>query len=284
VTSLLPPTWHPALVGVLAVAAVGYTLLTARSRFAATRAERVRFAAALAVLYVACAWPLGDLAVHVSISATVVQRLLLMLAAAPLLVSAMPVDLVAVATRPRPIDEVARWVSHPAIAIVVVTVVGTVTLVPAVVTWSSTASGAGALVLLVTLGVGVVLWLPILGRAPATRRLGYVGQGAYLMAASLVVTSFSFVWIFSQHVLYPSFSHQRAILGMSPLVDQQLAGYVAKLGAYVPLWLVAFALFARAGDHGDDDGAPLRWVDVQRELERADRHGSAAEQGGEPLA
>ena len=54
------------------------------------------------------------------------------------------------------------------------------------------------------------------------------------------------------------------------LLDQQLAGFVSKLGAYAPMWAVAFTLLARSGE-GDPDDRPLRWVDVERELERADR-------------
>jgi len=277
VSSLLPPTWHPALGAVLVAAVVAYAVITSRPGFRVTTAERVRFAGGLVVLWVACGWPLGDLAAHVSLTATVLQRLLVMLAAAPLLVASVPVAVVAWCTRPPAIDRVARAVSHPAVAILVVTVLGTMTLVPSVVTWGSSSSAAGALVVAVTLFVGVVLWLPVLGRAPATRRLSDVAKGAYCMAASLVVTSLSFVWIFSRHVLYPSFSHQHAIVAMSPIVDQQLAGYVSKFGAYLPLWTVAFVYFARSGDRGEDDGGTLRWVDVQRELERADRR---AREGG----
>jgi cytochrome c oxidase assembly factor CtaG len=270
VTSLRPPTWHPALVGVLVAGAALYVLAT---RGVASRGEQWRFAGAIAVLWLACAWPLGDLAAHVSLSATIVQRLLVMLAVAPLLVSSVPLARLASWTRPRPIDAALHFLGHPAVAIAVVTVVGTITLVPAVIDFATRGRLQGTAVLAVTLVVGVVLWLPILGRVPGGRRLSLVAKGAYCMAASLVVTSLSFVWIFSQHVLYPSFAHQQAVLGLSALDDQQLAGYVSKLGAYLPLWIVAFVLFARAGDGGTGDADPLRWVDVERELERADRHG-----------
>jgi cytochrome c oxidase assembly factor CtaG len=282
VTTLLPPTWHPALVAVLCVAAAAYGVVTSRPAYRATTAERVRFAGALVVLWLACAWPLGDLAAHVSITATVLQRLLVILAAAPLLVTSLPVTLVAWCTRPPAIDRVSRALGHPAVAIVVVTALGTATLVPTVVTWGASSSASGAAVVAATLLVGVVLWLPVLGRAPATRRLSYVAKGAYCMAASLVVTSLSFVWIFSRHVLYPSFSHQHAILAMSPIVDQQLAGYVAKFGAYLPLWIVAFVLFARSGEDDREGSDTLRWVDVQRELERVDRQARHA--GGAEVA
>jgi len=272
VTSLLPPTWHPALVGVLALAAAGYALVTTRRGVVASRAQRLRLALALVVFYLAYAWPLGDLATHVSVSAVVVQRLLVILAVAPLLITALPDDLVATITRPVVLDRASRACGHPAVAIVVVTVVGSVTLLPPVVTWGASSSGAGAVLAAVTLLLGTVLWWPVLERAPAAHRLSNVAKGAYLMAASLVVTSLSFIWIFSQHVLYPSFAHQQAVLGLSAIDDQQLAGYIAKLGAYLPLWVIAFLFFSRAADESAArEEPPLRWIDVQRELERVER-------------
>ena len=101
-----------------------------------------------------------------------------------------------------------------------------------------------------------------------------MAKGGYLLVASLVVTSLSFIWIFARHPMYHSFTNQSRLLGLSPLLDQQLAGFVSKLGAYFPMWAIAFVLFARAGDGGDDDQPELRWVDVERELERADRTGA----------
>ena len=59
---------------------------------------------------------------------------------------------------------------------------------------------------------------------------------------------------------------------MSPLLDQQLAGFVAKLSTIAVLWSVAFVIMTRA-ESADDAGRdePLMWSDVEREIERADR-------------
>jgi cytochrome c oxidase assembly factor CtaG len=270
VTALTPPTWHPALYVVLAVVAVGYAVATTRVRFAATSPQRVRFAAAVVLLLLAYGWPLGDLARHVSLTALVLQRLVVMLGVAPLLLTCVPHDLAAAVSRPRVLDRAALTLAHPAVAIVVVTAGGTATLTPAAVDWAAGSGAATTVLALSTLWLGLVLWLPILSTAPARRRLSNVAQGAYLMVASLVVTSLSIVWIFSRRPLYPALHHQHAIIAMTAIVDQQVAGFVAKLGAYAPLWTVAFVLFARSG-HGDEPEEPLRWVDVQRELERVER-------------
>ncbi len=280
-TSLLPPTWHPALIAALGVATGIYLAATRRGELAANRSERGHFAGALLLAYLVCSWPLGDLAAHVSITAVVVQRLVLMLAVAPLLLSSLPDALIARVTRRQMVDRVMHAVVHPAIAIAVVTVIGTATLLPAVISLGSSSLVAGGLFIAVTLGLGVVLWMPILGSIPGLPRLSYTAKGGYLLAASLVVTSLSFVWIFARHPMYGSLSHQTKILGMSPLLDQQLAGFVSKLGAYFPMWAIAFILFARAGDGGENDRADLRWVDVQRELERVDRNGPADRGAGD---
>lgn len=269
-TSLLPVTFHPALYALLAGAAVAYVVATSRRRYPATRRQRTRFAGAVALLLVAYGWPLGDLARHVSLTALVVQRLVVLLAAAPLLITCVPHDLAAAVSRPRLLDRTVVTLGHPAVAIVVVTVVGTVTLTPWAVSWGSRSGAVTTLLALTTVGLGLVLWLPILTAAPAARHLSRVAQGGYLLAASLVVTSLSLIWIFAKRPLYPSLEHQHAILGLSAIVDQQLAGFVAKFGAYVPMWAVAFVLFARS-DTADVEEVPLRWVDVQRELERVER-------------
>jgi len=271
VRSLFPVLWHPLLLEGLFAAGVAYAMATSKNRFPALRRQRWEFGAAIVLTAAACGWPLGDLAAHVSLTATVVQRLVLMLAVASLLVASIPTDLAAALTRPRAVDRVVVALGHPGVAIGVVTVVGTATLVPAVVSWGSASRLAEAVLVAVTLAVGVVLWLPVLGTAPATRRLSYVAKGAYVLVASLVVTSLSLVWIFAAHPLYPSLVHQRAVLGISPLVDQQLAGFVAKLGAYLPMWAVGFVLLARSGSGDERDDPELRWVDVQREFERAER-------------
>ena len=60
---------------------------------------------------------------------------------------------------------------------------------------------------------------------------------------------------------------------MSPLLDQQLAGFLAKLSTIAVLWTVAFVIMTRAqtAETAGEDTEPLMWSDVEREIERADR-------------
>jgi hypothetical protein len=57
------------------------------------------------------------------------------------------------------------------------------------------------------------------------------------------------------------------------LLDQQLAGFLAKLSTIAVLWTVAFVMIkqAKVMDGGEEESGTLIWSDVEREIERADR-------------
>jgi len=266
VTSLLPFRWHIAEVLVIVAAGVAHHVVVTSKR------ERRLAAWALIALLVVTVWPIGDLAASVSLTVATVQRLVIMLLVAPLLLMATPTNVLARLTRPRPIDATTRLLSHPGFAVVVVTALGTLTLTTPVVDWGAHSSVGRDLVLIAVLFVGVVLWIPALGVMPGARRMSPAARAGYVFASALVVTSLSFVWIFSQHSLYPALHHQHALLHMTPLLDQQLAGFVAKLGCYMPMWAVAFTIFWHAEDRGTPiEETPLHWADVERHLLRVDR-------------
>lgn len=263
----LPPFhWHP--LGALVIVAVW------AAHFLFVRDARSRWRAALALVALAAVtlWPVGDLAANVSLSVATAQRLVLMLLVAPLLVRSVPIDFVARVTQPAPVDAAVRFVAKPGVALAIVTVAGTASLTSPVVDAGARYGWVRVLTLIVDLVVGVILWLPVLDVAPGTTRLSPVGRAGYLFGASLLVTSLSFVWIFSRHPLYPALHGQQAMLGVSPVADQQIAGFVAKFGAYVPMWTIAFLTFAKAGQSGvPPEESPLHWADVERQLVRVDR-------------
>jgi cytochrome c oxidase assembly factor CtaG len=267
VTSLVPFHWHVPAVAFIAALSVTHHVLVRSSR------ERRLAEFALVTLLVVTIWPIGDIAATVSLSVATVQRLTITLLVAPLLLLSLPVSVLARATRPAAIDFVVRRLARPGFAMVLVTVLGTLTLAPSIVDWGTHSSLGRGMIIVVTLGAGVVLWIPALGVLPGTKRLSPTARAGYVFVAALVVTSLSIVWIFARHPLYPALRHQHALLHVSALLDQQIAGFVAKLGAYLPMWAVAFTIFSRAEDSGAPvEERPLHWADVERELERVDRH------------
>ena len=217
-------------------------------------------------------WPVGDIAASHSLMVATGQRLVIMLVCVPLVLRTVPVSLLVRLTRPRYVDVIASWLARPLPALSIVTVGGTLTLSSPLVNAAATDEWWRCVVLVVTIFCGVVLWLPVLGLIPGARHLSPAAQAGYLFAASLVVTVMSFVWIFSLHPLYPALTRQPEIVHLSALADQQLAGFVAKLGAFLPLWTVAFIIFFRSdSDDSSVEQSPLRWADVERLLLRTER-------------
>ena len=265
-TSLLPFHWHAVELAVIVA------VFLAHRRAVATLRERRRALSAFVSLAAVVAWPIGDLAASVSISVATAQRLVIMLLVAPLLLMSLPTSLLARVTRPAAIDALMRFVGHPGAAVALVTVVGTATLTVPAVDWGARSSLGRDVILLVVLAVGLVLWIPALAAMPGTRHLSPMARAGYVFVSALVVTGFSFVWIFARHPLYPGLHHQRALLGVTALFDQQLAGFVAKFGAYIPMWAVSFTIFSRAEERGQSvEETPLHWADVERAIQRVDR-------------
>ncbi len=269
-----PLDWHLHLVWLLAFPAlvVAYLWATQRKGCEATGRQRLLFLAGVLLLIVAVTWPLGDLAAHWLLMALVVQRLLLTLAVPPLLVLGLPRPLIARLTRPAAVDAVLRVVVRPFPAVVIVTVVAVGTLTTGAVSLAAGSDSARVLIELIVLISGFVLWAPVLTELPGAARLSALGRGGYLIVQSIVPSFLSIVWIFARHSLYPSFTHGGKVAGMTPLLDQQLAGFLAKLSTIAVLWTVAFVIMTRAqATAGGEEADPLLWTDVERELERADR-------------
>jgi putative membrane protein len=281
-----PFGWHLHLFWLLAVPALVAVYLgaTRREGYGATTRQRLLFLGGAVLLLAAVTWPLGDLASHWLLLALVLQRLLLTLAVPPLLVLGTPRPIIARLTRPPAVDALLRVVVRPLPAIAIVTVVAVSTLTTGAVSLAAQSDAARVAFQLVVLASGFVLWAPVLTELPGMQRLSSLGRGGYLIVQSIVPSFLSIVWIFARHSLYPTFTHPGTVAGMSPLLDQELAGFLAKLSTIAVLWTVAFVIMTRAqaAETAGLDADPLVWSDVEREIERADRRERRQGSSGPP--
>ena len=91
-------------------------------------------------------WPVSDLAAHWSLTALLIQRLLLTLAVAPMLLLSLPTRVLASMTRPAPVDATLAWITRPVVAIAAFTVIVVGTLfTPAVAAQASSPLARGAI-------------------------------------------------------------------------------------------------------------------------------------------
>lgn len=286
-----PYAWDPHLV-TWAILVVGAALVVTGHRHLTRTSERpipwtprqeAAFAGACAAGVVALTWPVADLAAHWSLTALVVQRLLLVLAVAPLLLLGLPYDVIQWMTRPAAVDATLTRLQRPPVAIVTVTVLLVGSMTPLLVEAQSRSPVARGLIDTAMVVTGLVLWIPVLGRIPGIPRLKPVVRFGYLVAQAVVPAFLSFIYIFSIRPLYSTFARSRAAVGLRPLNDQQIAGFVSKLTMLLVLLSVGGVVLARAPASDEEFGADdqLVWADVEREFERADRQVTKRRSGDE---
>ena len=276
-------TWLALVVGVVAVV-LGHRRLSTSSRHPVPwpRRQIIQFAGAAVVSAVALTWPLDDLAAHWSLTALVLQRVILVLVVAPLLLLGLPYDVMQWATRPAGVDAVLLRLQRPPVAVVTVSVVLVGSMTPFFVHAQSSSPAAQGALAVAVVAAGLILWIPVLGRVPGIPRLKPVVRFAYLVGQAVIPAFLSFIYIFSRHPLYTEFSRSHQAIGLRPLTDQQIAGFVSKLSMLLVLLSVGAVVLARAST-SDDEFADdqLVWADVERQFERVDRRGRRG--GPDPL-
>jgi cytochrome c oxidase assembly factor CtaG len=246
-----------------------------------TRHDIGMFAGALAASILALTWPVADLAAHWSLTALVIQRLILILAVAPMLLLGLPYDLLERITRPALVDAALNRCRRPATAIGFVTILTVGSMIPPVVQAQASIAALRGVLAVTTVVAGLVLWIPVLGRVPGIPRLRPMVRFGYLAAQGVVPAFLSFVLILAPHPLYAVFAGSKAAIDLRPLNDQQIAGFVSKLTMLIVLLSVGGIGLARASSSEDEVGLDERlvWADVKRQFERVDRRMSGQEQG-----
>lgn len=277
-----PWAWHPHPVAwaLLALLVIGYVLAlrrfapSARPGESAAPGRVVRsFVLGVASLAAVSTWPIADLARRWSMLAHVTQHLVLLLVAPPLLLLGLPDWLAAKLTSPAIVDTVLARLTRPLGATVVFNAVVIGTMAPVVVDAEARSSLVHGAVNLALFVAGTLMWTPVLHTLPGRHQLSPAGKVGYLFVQSIVPNFPALILIFADHVLYGAFAKAPAALGLSPLLDQRLAGAMAKLGGIGILWVSAGVILMRAqrAEERGTDPEPLTWRDVERELDRVER-------------
>lgn len=291
--------WNPhpiawgAVIAAVSLVVVGHRRLlrTMERPIVWTHRQIACFSGACGGLLVALTWPIADLAAQWALTALVTQRMIFILAVAPLLLLGLPYDVLLWLTRSPFVDAVLIRLRRPQVATITVTVILVSCMTPFLVRAQSDSAVVRALIDLLMVITGAVLWMPVLGRIPGILRLKPVVRFGYLVAQAIIPAFLSFILIFSIHPLYSTFAHSHAAIGLRPLNDQQIAGFVSKLSMLIVLLSVGGVVLARTPlsdeEFGRDD--PLVWADVERHFAGGPDQGQTATPGlgprsGRPLS
>jgi putative membrane protein len=222
-----------------------------------------------------------------------VQHLLLIFAAAPLIALAAPVTQVLRAATPDvrrrlllPLlhSTPARVLGHPVVAWLTFTIVA----------WASHFSPLFDLALeneavhtaehVVFLAAGLLFWWPVVGADPAPSRLTYPVRALYLVLQMPPSSFLGMAIVFADAPLYAHYATLGSPYGIDALADQQLAGGIMGLTGDVVLIGAILAVVAAWMRHEERDAAGAeRRADAQRARlrERADQLARARATGGD---
>lgn len=226
-------------------------------------------------------------------SVHMVQHLLLLLVAAPLVALAAPVTQVlraaSPATRRRVLlpllhSTVAKVLGHPVVAWLTFTLVA----------WASHFSPLFDLALendavhtaehVAFFASGLMFWWPVVAADPAPRRLTYPVRALYLLLQMPPNSFLGMAILFAGSPLYPHYITLGTPYGINPLADQQLAGGIMWLaGDVVLISAILFVVAAWMRHEERDAPAAERRADAERARlrERADQLARARAERGD---
>jgi len=233
----------------------------------ATRRQITLFSTGVAILWIGAEWPIHDLAERYLYSVHMFQHLLFTFVAPPLILAGIPVWMLRRILSPRPVAAVARVLTRPIVALAIFNGMLLFTHWPAIVTLSvqSELFHFGLHVVLVF--SALLMWWPVMSPLPELPSLPAPAQMLYLFVQSIAPTVPASFLTFGTKPLYPIYATFPRIWGISPILDQQIAGLLMKLLGGAILWTVISVIFFRWHAREERDGMdPLQWRDVERDV------------------
>ena len=285
--------FDPLIVGGLLAAAIGWLLLVRRVSVAhpghpVPALRTAAFLGGLAAIAVALLSGIERYDTTL-FSVHMVQHLLLMLVAAPLLALSAPITQLLRVASPAWRRRVVELLHSGALSALAHPVVAWVTFT--FVLWISHFSPLFDAALenplihdaehALFLAAGLLFWWPVVAADPAPRRLGYPVRALYLLLQMPPSSFLGMLITFANGPLYPHYATLASPYGIDALADQQAAGGIMWLAGDV-VFIVAILLVVAAWMRNEerDTSAAERRADAQRAAirERADRLASSREE------
>ncbi len=198
----------------------------------------VCFLAGLASLWLAIASPLDAFASFL-LTAHMIQHLLMMVIAAPLIVLGSPQnvllrglprwaarDVLGPFLSWRLLKRLGRFLTHPAVCWFAAAVALLLWHIPAAYDLALVSPGWHDLEHACLFGTSLLFWWPVVLPWPATPRWHRWTIPVYLLCGDLVTTTLAAVFCFSERLLYPAYATVPRLFGMSELSDQVTAGAI----------------------------------------------------------
>jgi putative membrane protein len=228
--------------------------------------QKAAFIAGAVTLFIALGPPLDDWSDHYLLLAHMVQHLLIMLLAAPLLLAGTPAWLLEPLTRNRVTNAVGYRLTRPVVAYAVANAVLVLWHIPLFYEAALRSEPLHVLEHATLLGTALLAWWPILGPLPQWPRLALPLHSLYFFAMTIPGAMVGAFVTYAEPGLYAPYDTARRIFGIDLATDQQAAGLLMwVVVSAVYLLLITFSFFRWAGREEAAERQP-----------RADRPGTTA--------
>jgi putative membrane protein len=231
----------------LFVAALGLLLYSSRRPAEPSSRPTVWLAVAgILSVWLALDWPIGTLGAGYLASVHALSYILLSLIAPPLLIRAVPLQVLRRAAARPWVGPVLRAAARPMVALCVYSVALLVTHVPDVVDGGMRTQVGALSIDLAWLVAGLWLWWPVLAPQPEFGTLSRPLKMLYLFLSSLPPIIPSAFLTFADYPLYAVYElAPRALPILDAQQDQQVAGLLMKIVGDLPVWLAFGIIFFR---------------------------------------
>lgn len=245
-----------------------------------TRSQTRWYFAGVAVLWLAVDWPLHDIAEEYLYSAHMVQHLLLTWVVPPMFLMATPEWLARLVLGKGKAYRVFRIATLPVVAGVAYNAVFALSHWPLIVNDSVRWAGFHFMAHTVIVTTAFAMWMCVCGPLKELR-VSLPAQCIYLFLMSVLPTIPGGWLVFAQSVVYKAYVHPWPQLwGLTPSGDQQLAGFIMKIGGGAYLWSIIIVLFFRWNRLSEADAEPKRRA---HDLERVKAFRARQATESEPL-
>jgi len=225
------------VVGCLALALVYWACVGRyRDRFRGAqpvpRRRQAAFYCGVLVMLIALATPLDSIGDSYLFTAHMLQHLLLILGAAPLLLAGTPGWLLTDLLRATHTTGFVRWARHPLVAFFGFNVVFALAHVPSFYELTLANEPLHAAEHLVFVVTAMLMWMPILSPVPdIAAPYPALGQVLYLFLQTVPASLLGALLAATSSAYYPTYVLAPRITSLSPLEDQQLGGLIMWVGS-----------------------------------------------------
>ena len=263
------PAWHThpdswALMGAIEIA---YLFVVRRGD--ASRKQITLFSLGVFTLLVGSDWPIHDLAERYLYSVHMVQHLLFVLVAAPLLLLGTPEWLARRILQRTRLMRPVKFLGRPIPDLIQFNVIFVLSHWPLIVNGTLEDHPLHFFAHAVLVVSALIMWLPIVSPLPEIPQARPPTKMLYLFLQGVVPTVPASFLTFGQTPLYHFYEHVPRLWGISALTDMQVAGLIMKVVGSFYLWTIIGVIFFRwYAAEEKTEGEVLYWEDVERELKQ----------------